>query len=242
MKPVMQTKRGGVNAPPEQRGDCFDACLASLLEVPLEDVRVPHDDQWWDHAVAAVGRHGHVIFEPYRLDLLPEGTEPYTAPVLGEWIGNAYWIAAVPSHNLPGERHVIVMRGADVAHDPGLGSPYTPGPLGEDVPVFNAMLLLPKAPEAADVSDLVRSRTATLPPPATAAGRSTPSDDGDDLVHICATHSDARDQAAANAACAAGVGCVSYCGRDLTSVDLLPDDYDAGPRDCVVCEDLWRTA
>lgn len=43
MKPVMQTKRGGSGAPPEERGDCLAACLASLLEVPIEDVPVPHN-------------------------------------------------------------------------------------------------------------------------------------------------------------------------------------------------------
>lgn len=149
MKPVKQTKSGGKSAPLAERGDCFDACLASVLETDLADCYIRHGEGWWESAEAVARRHGHVIFEPYRLDLLPEGTEPYTAEVLGDWIGAAYWIASVPSQNLPGERHVIVMRGSHVAHDPSIGSTYAPGRhLGDDVPIFDAILLLPRASEA----------------------------------------------------------------------------------------------
>jgi hypothetical protein len=76
-------KRGGKDAPPEERGDCFDACLASVLETELAACRIEHGDEWWESAETVARRHGHVIFEPYRLGLLPEGTEPFTASVLG---------------------------------------------------------------------------------------------------------------------------------------------------------------
>lgn len=146
MIPVTQTKGGGRLAPPEERGDCFDACLASILEVPIEVTAIPHDEQWWDYAVDVVARQGFRLFEAYRLDAL-EGTDfkPLTAAVLGEWIGDVYWIASVPSRNLPGERHVVVMRGGDVVHDPSLGEGRPLGPLGDDVPIFSAELLFPLA-------------------------------------------------------------------------------------------------
>jgi hypothetical protein len=148
----MQTKIGGPDAPLEDRGDCFAACIASVLEVPLAEVEILLDDDWWENTVAAVARHGHVVFEAYRhSDQLPEGTGHYTAEDIGNWIGDAYWLASVPSLNLGSYedgrpvKHVVVMRGTELAHDPGIGEArYEPGPLGE-VPVLDAIILLPKA-------------------------------------------------------------------------------------------------
>lgn len=142
MIPVTQTKRGGPDVPADERGDCFDACLASVLEVAIEDVPCPHVDEWWDTAQESVGRHGH------RLVYLSDG--PLTAAEVGEWLGPVHWIAAVDSLNL-GVRdgkpvqHVIVMRGDEVAHDPSLGDCYPAGPLADDVPVHGVVVLLPLA-------------------------------------------------------------------------------------------------
>jgi hypothetical protein len=83
----------------------------------------------------------------------------------------------------------------------------------------------------------VRSGTITLPPPATAAGRAQ-RDSRDRLVHVCATHSFMPQS---EAACDAGHGCVSFCGRDLSHLPLLPPG-DYGSRECVVCFDLWKSA
>jgi hypothetical protein len=152
MKPVKQTRRGGPDAPPEERGDCFDACLASLLEVPIQDVHVPHDDNWWDHAVAVVARYGHRLLMIYDGDASPWKA---TATALGEWLGDVFWIAAIPSTSLghyPDGRpvgHVVVMRGAELVHDPGLGPPRPHGVLSDDVPILDAILLVPLATERA---------------------------------------------------------------------------------------------
>ena len=145
---VTQTKRGGPDVPPEERGDCFDACLASLLEVDIREVHVPHVDAWWDRAQEVVERHG------YRIVYLDYGDEGATASSLGEWLGPLYWLAAVPSLNLGADddgrpvRHVIVMRGCEVAHDPSLGARYPHGPLADDVAVTDVMLLVPLEPRA----------------------------------------------------------------------------------------------
>jgi hypothetical protein len=143
---VTQTKRGGPDAPPEERGDCFDACLASVLEVPIEEVHVPHVGVWWDHAQHAVARHG------YRLIYIGGG--PARAVELGEWFGPIYWIAGVPSLNL-GTRddgspilHVVVMRGAEIVHDPSLGRRYPLGPVADDFEVQDATLLVELEPRA----------------------------------------------------------------------------------------------
>jgi hypothetical protein len=38
MKPIYQTRFGGSEAPGEEQGNCFAACLASVFECALEDV------------------------------------------------------------------------------------------------------------------------------------------------------------------------------------------------------------
>jgi hypothetical protein len=131
MIPVKQTKRGGPDVPPEERGDCWPACLASLLEVPLEDVPIPHDDRhWWDVTQEALAPHG---YEAVHMD------EKY-------WPAG-YWIAAVPSRNLgPGVKHVVVMRGGEVAHDPALGERYEVGTFIDDMKIHAAYVLVPLEP------------------------------------------------------------------------------------------------
>lgn len=51
MKPVDQTRFGGPDAPPDEVGDCFAACMASILELPLASV--PPDlgssAEWFGH-------------------------------------------------------------------------------------------------------------------------------------------------------------------------------------------------
>lgn len=133
---VMQTKRGGNDVPPEERGDCMPACFASILEVGIGDVAVPHagDRHWWDEAQDAVGRHGHtlVVFD------------------LGCGFPDAFWIAVVPSLNLKKADgsplpHNIVMHGSDVRHDPSLGKRYETGPLPDDVEPLEGWVLVPRS-------------------------------------------------------------------------------------------------
>lgn len=135
MKPVTQTKRGGYDAPPEERGDCWPACLASILELPLDAVAVPHSDDpavhWWDVTREALAPHG-VYVAVADVKIYPDG----------------HWLAIVPSLNLKDAEgtplpHVIVMRGGEVAHDPHLGDRYAPGtPIG-DLDVKDAYVLVP---------------------------------------------------------------------------------------------------
>jgi hypothetical protein len=137
VKPVQQTKRGGPNVPPEDRGDCWSAVLASLLEVDIEDVAVPHSDDpewhWWDATQRALEPHGYhcVVADT---NVYPDG----------------YWLAAVPSLNLGNYDdgrpvlHIIVMHDGDVVHDPGIGDKrYEPGTRIEDLDVRDAFVLVP---------------------------------------------------------------------------------------------------
>lgn len=137
MKPVMQTKRGGSMVPPEERGDCWSACLASILEVAIEDVPVPHSDDpeshWWDTTQQALAPHGY--------EAVQANFEGFCWP-------RGYWIAVVPSKNLEredgtAEGHVIVMLDSEVAHDPCLGDRYPAGTNVGEIVVRAACLLVP---------------------------------------------------------------------------------------------------
>ncbi len=54
MKPTFQTRFGGKNAPDDQKGNCWQAALASVLELPLEEtldislLSDEYDDHWQD--------------------------------------------------------------------------------------------------------------------------------------------------------------------------------------------------
>lgn len=137
MIPVSQTKRGGADVPPEERGDCMAACIASVLEVLLVTLPCLHSDgdDWWDRIQGAVAAHGHGLVFVHDT-FLP------TADV--------YWLAAVPSLNLKREDgsalgHMIVMRGAVVAHDPSLGRRYAAGTHLTDLLLIEGYVLVPLA-------------------------------------------------------------------------------------------------
>jgi hypothetical protein len=136
MIPVMQTKRGGPGVPSHERGDCWPACLASILEVPIDEVLIPHSDtpesHWWDESQQALEPHGFEV-------------------VVTSWVcwPRGYWIASVPSKNLgchdDGQpvMHVIVMHSHEVAHDPCLGECYSIGTAVGDLNVESAYVLVP---------------------------------------------------------------------------------------------------
>lgn len=111
----MQTLRGGGHVPPEARGDCVPACIASILGLPISAIANTHGEGWWDRLQAEVARHG------YCLVLLDMRFEP--PPGL--------WIASLPSLNLPADPdgreawHSVVARGYELVHDPSLGERYT---------------------------------------------------------------------------------------------------------------------
>lgn len=105
-----QTLKGGADVPPNERGDCFRACVASILDEPIESLPNPHDnwDEGWFDAMRERG-----------LQMVEANIE--------HWYPDGYWIAQLPSLNLPGCMHVVVMRGGDLIHDPGLTKRYTDG-------------------------------------------------------------------------------------------------------------------
>ena len=105
MKGVRQIIFGG------GKGDCFRACVASILELPNDD-RLPneHDGNYllaWQEFLGQFGLS--VEFDTTRI-----------------W-RDGYWIASVTSKNLDGATHAIVMKGTQVAWDPSTKKRYRKG-------------------------------------------------------------------------------------------------------------------
>ena len=121
------------------RGDCLRACLCSVLELPIDAIpNVIAEDDWWERLTDHLREHHG--FELWNFDF-DEGTERF-APL-------GYWIAAVPSLNLPpaenGEPylHAVVMKGERLAWDPSAKRRYEQVALDE---VHGAKVLVPLDP------------------------------------------------------------------------------------------------
>jgi hypothetical protein len=136
--PVMQTKKGGPDVPPEERGDCWPACLASILEVPITSIAVPHEEEdWWKATRDALKPHGFECFSSRGEVVLQYG----------------YWIGTVPSLNLGTYEedgspvlHCVVMKGDRIAHDPSIGEhQYATGTHVDDIDLRECTVLVPLA-------------------------------------------------------------------------------------------------
>lgn len=111
---LSQTKMGNGFAPPDERGDCFAACIASILGWPLAVIPNAHGEGWFEVMDDALYARGYVlgVLDPR-----------YSPP-------RSLWIATVPSLNLPPEPngraslHCVVARGREFVHDPSLGEKY----------------------------------------------------------------------------------------------------------------------
>lgn len=109
MRPVEQT----IPSPPH--GDCFRACIASILEVGIDDLPNPISDDWAKEWGEHLETRGLSLVE---IVLTERGCWWHIA-------NEQYWIASVPSLNYPDKFHSVVMRGGELAHDPSLGEKYT---------------------------------------------------------------------------------------------------------------------
>ena len=95
MTPVFQTIIDPEN------GDCERACVATILDLPIEDVPnfVEKDCVWWERDWIVA--RGYAIIEPKR------ETGPHDYVYTG--LRNLAAIATVPSQKYPGGTHVIVV-------------------------------------------------------------------------------------------------------------------------------------
>ncbi|MBW2559394.1 MAG: hypothetical protein JRE40_00920 [Deltaproteobacteria bacterium] len=115
---VFQTRFGGVKAALEDQGNCFQACVATILRIPLDSAFdcVPFAPGDWFPAFNEWLRR-------YNLGCIyitatDAGRVPCTA-LVGTHI--AEWLSTGCSD---GTLHAVVMRDGQVVHDP---NPYTKG-------------------------------------------------------------------------------------------------------------------
>lgn len=125
-------------------GDCFKCCIASVLELPYEEV--PHfvAAEWQVDAGCGEGpqkrdcytslndwllRGGWplvYVHRTYYVQPSPKGEPGKDVPYWDYLLKQShphqrfpgYWIASVLSSNFPNTTHAVVMLGSEVAHDP----------------------------------------------------------------------------------------------------------------------------
>ncbi len=117
MIPVHMTTFGGPAAPPADRGDCFSACLASILEIPLADVPrfgelYGEDDDWQPHICEWLKRFGYAYIDVDVTD--------YTVDALLPHLGYCIVTGMSPR----GHRHCVVGKGMEFKHDPHPSGEY----------------------------------------------------------------------------------------------------------------------
>lgn len=88
-------------------GNCFSACLASLLHLPIDDVPYfMHDDRWFDRLEDWLGRRGFY---------------PVSFKLGGSWVPQGLHILSGHSPRKPDDAkalHSVVARRDLVVHDP----------------------------------------------------------------------------------------------------------------------------
>ena len=119
---VYQTKFGGKDALLEEQGNCWQVCIASILELPLEDAfdcRPYSDEVWFDKFNKWLLYRGL-----YCISFDHSADKPLACSQI---IG--YAIMDCMSTTLyHGEHHVVVIKNQEVVHDP---NPRAEGRLGE---------------------------------------------------------------------------------------------------------------
>lgn len=108
MQPIDQTKFGA------GKGNCWSACIASILEVPLDIVPnfcVDCGDDWWEQTQQWIEQNSQYSF--IEMNITPAASLAL--------FGSSYWIASGKSPRA-GQRgtlqHAVVYCGAELAHDP----------------------------------------------------------------------------------------------------------------------------
>ncbi len=106
MRPTEQTRTGGPAS--ETPGNCFSACVASILEVSLEDVPHHVGEDWWE-------RWQEWLAERNLGFLSVQLTESGELP-LG-WYPDSYALLAADSPRGPW-LHCVVWKGGEIVWDP----------------------------------------------------------------------------------------------------------------------------
>lgn len=116
-------------------GDCFRACMASLLDLPSEVLPNDFSPAWRSNWQNYLKQFGITLSHDSRAD----------KPII--WLSTP-WIATVKSLNYKDGLHAILMHeGGIVLHDPSIKKRYKAGRslLGEDIVVSGTHLIVDDA-------------------------------------------------------------------------------------------------
>ena len=115
MKPVFQTRFGGIDGPREDQGNCWQAVVASILEIPLEDAFDVTDfdwenpDDWWSAWLSWL--------EPFGLGCM--FVRCLNKDKFAGTMPPGYHMGDYKSMTLKnGENHVCVIKEGEVVHNP----------------------------------------------------------------------------------------------------------------------------
>lgn len=106
-----QTTFGGAEATDAEKGNCFAACIASVLEVELATLpnfvlwnKQDDDDRWWLRTQQHLhDHHGVTLF--------------YSASPVRDWLPE-YVLTIASGPGPRGHRHCVVHDGGGMVHDP----------------------------------------------------------------------------------------------------------------------------
>lgn len=97
-----------------ERGDCAQACIATILGLSLNDALDLHslgDETWFDEMVVWFERKGYIT----------DWETPFNKRI---GIGG-FFVATVPSRNFNGKTHAVVInKNGYVVHDPNKKNPW----------------------------------------------------------------------------------------------------------------------
>jgi hypothetical protein len=115
MRPVFQDKFYDPTVPPhQQRGNCWTAAIASLLELDLHDVPnfvqidVDGGQDWYLHTIKFLNEHGRTVvqtFDGNDVEFLPREDEYYLVTGQSPRGGGTIY-------------HVVVFQNGKMVHDP----------------------------------------------------------------------------------------------------------------------------
>ena len=133
---VDQTCFGGKDAPPADQGNCFQACVATVLQMPLEeayDCRGPQEkgNHWFDDFCKWLEQYGLgcLFFEHTK-----------EKPVVASAFPGLYIVECQSNTLYQGELHVVVACDGEVIHDP---NPHANGRIGDNRGIYIFVPLRP---------------------------------------------------------------------------------------------------
>lgn len=132
MIPVFQTKFGGSKSSKEEKGDCMAACIASILELSLEDINIDlHGPYWWENFQMFLFKYNLAAL--YIGELTPAS----------EYHG--FQIMQFQSLDLPeGDYHAVVGKDGGIVHNPREGRGITKADFGSYKGAFLFLTLNPE--------------------------------------------------------------------------------------------------